>query len=344
MKALTAAEMRDVDRLTTERHGISQTQLMENAGRAVAEFTLHEIGLRFAAARQVIVLCGKGNNGGDGLVAARHIREQIGRTAVVLFALPQELRGDAALNFRLWHEAGGETIVVESEAAWDAVTPRLASADIVLDALLGTGLRGTATGLIAKAITGLNALSRTATAARPGLIVAVDIPSGLPSDGQPAEGPVLAAHSTVTFTAPKIGQLLSRDAGSCGNLVVRTIGSPATLVEEIAGNRLRWSAPDEFAQLPLIRPADSHKGLYGHAVIVGGSRGMAGAAVLAGLGALKSGGAACGQDDATCKGFRSTGGLGGRGRPARVHDRSSTYRRRWRSFSRATRRCGFGKN
>lgn len=282
--------MREVDRLTAERFGISQTQLMENAGKTVAGFTLRETSLRFEApVKQIIVLCGKGNNGGDGLVAARHLREEVRHTTVILFASPRELRGDPELNFQLWQKAGGETIVVESEAAWSTVRQRLAPADVVLDALLGTGLRGAATGLVAAAINDVNALSRNATAALPGLIVAVDIPSGLPSDGQPAEGPVVAAHATVTFTAPKLGQLVSRDASHCGQLAVRKIGSPPELADELGASPLRCSGPDEFAELPLVRPADSHKGLYGHAVIVGGSRGMAGAAVLAGLGALKSG-------------------------------------------------------
>src|SRR5262249_4106071 len=102
-------------------------------------------------------------------------------------------------------------------------------------------------------------------------------------------GPVVAAHATLTFTAPKVGQLISGDASRCGQLVVRQIGSPVALVEEVGKSTLRWSGPDEFASLSLVRPADSHKGLYGHAVVVGGSRGMAGAAVLAGLGALKAG-------------------------------------------------------
>jgi hydroxyethylthiazole kinase-like uncharacterized protein yjeF len=290
MKALTAAEMREVDRLTTERHGITGAQLMENAGKAAAEFALYEISLRFQSpARKVIVLCGKGNNGGDGFVAARYLRQEIRHTIVVLIGKPSDLSGDPSANFQRWHEAGGETVLIESESAWAEAFPRIASADVILDAMLGTGLRGATTGLIAKAITDLNSLSRNATAPIPALAVAVDMPSGLPSDGQPAEGPVVRAHATVTFTAPKIGQLISPDADCCGALAVRAIGSPPTLVEELGKGNLRWSAPDEFAGLPLVRPADSHKGLYGQVLIVAGSAGKSGAAVLAGTGALKAG-------------------------------------------------------
>ena len=282
--------MREVDRLTTERFGISGTQLMENAGKAVADFTLHQISLRFQSpARQVIVFCGKGNNGGDGFVAARHLRPEIRHTTVVLFGSPAELRGDPAANYKRWQDAGGETIVVENEAQWTSAFSRIASADVILDALLGTGLRGAATGLIAKAIADLNATSRNATAPAPALILAVDIPSGMSSDGPPAEGPVLRVHHTVTFTAPKIGQLISNEASCCGALYVRAIGTPPALIEEIGKSEIRWAGPQEFAAIPLQRPADSHKGLYGHVLVVAGSTGKSGAAVLAATGALKAG-------------------------------------------------------
>lgn len=290
MKALTAAEMREVDRLTTERYRISGTQLMENAGRSVAEFVLHEISLRFQSpVRSVVVLCGKGNNGGDGFVAARYLRQEIRHTSVFFFGASSELKGDAALNFQRWRDDGGETLVIENETALRNAWPRIAAADVVLDALLGTGLRGAATGLIAKAIDDLNSLSRNATAATPALIVAVDIPSGMASDGESAQGPVLRAHHTVTFTAPKIGQLVSNDASCCGSLNVRAIGSPPELIEELSKGNLCHSGPDEFARLPLVRPADSNKGLYGHILVIAGSAGKSGAAVLAGTGALKAG-------------------------------------------------------
>src|SRR6202011_3065396 len=112
----------------------------------------------------------------------------------------------------------------------------------------------------------------------------------LPSDGQPAEGPVLYGHKTVTFTAPKPGQLISRDSATVGMLEVADIGSPASLIEEIGKSPLRWVEPQEFAQLPLVRNVDSHKGLYGHALVVAGSLGKSGAPVMAGYAALRSGG------------------------------------------------------
>ena len=279
-----------MDRLTTERYGISQAQLMEQAGKAVAEFVLSEIARRFQSpVRKVVVLCGKGNNGGDGFVAARYLRQEIRHTTVVLFGAPDEMRGEALANYQRWRELNGETRYVKGDEEWKNVAGAAEGADVVLDAMLGTGLRGPATGYTAKAIEMLNEWSQNATAAKPAMIVAVDTPSGLPSDGEAAAGPVVRAHATVTFTAPKIGQLVSRDAGFCGNLAVRQIGSPAELVEQTGKGIIRWAGPEEFAGMPLVRPADSHKGLYGHAVIVGGSPGMSGATVLAGLGALKVG-------------------------------------------------------
>jgi hydroxyethylthiazole kinase-like uncharacterized protein yjeF len=290
MKALTAAEMREVDRLTTERFGISGTQLMENAGKSVADFVLHQISRRFQSpARSVVVLCGKGNNGGDGFVAARYLRQEIRHTLVLLFSSPSELKGDAALNFQRWRESGGETLVIKNEEALRSAWPGIATADVILDALLGTGLRGTATGLIAKAISDLNSLSRNATSASPALIVAVDTPSGMASDGEPSEGTVIRAHHTVTFTAPKISQLTSNQASCCGSLNVRAIGTPPTLIDELGKGHMRCAGPDEFAELPLIRPVDSNKGFYGHILVIAGSAGKSGAAVLAGTGALKAG-------------------------------------------------------
>ena len=290
MKPLTAAEMREVDRLTTERFGVPSSRLMEAAGKSVAEVFLELYGLRNSdAPRHVCVLCGKGNNGGDGFVVARHLREEAERVDVYLFAQPGDLRGDAAKNLEHWRESGGKITVILDEAAWERVWPQVASSEVLIDALLGTGIRGSATGLLAQVITDINRLSQNATLANPAWIVAVDTPSGLPSNGEPAAGPVLRAHLTVTFTAPKLGQLLSPDAACCGQLVVRGIGSPAALIEQQGQSRLRWLGPEEFAALPLVRAPDAHKGSYGHVLLVAGSLGKTGAAILAGEAALRGG-------------------------------------------------------
>lgn len=290
MKALTAAEMREVDRLTTERFGVPSHQLMEAAGKSVAEVFLEQYGYRNAKPPgRVVVLCGKGNNGGDGFVAARHLKEEAEQVKVYLFAIAKELKGHAAENFKCWQELGGSVTVLQNEADWEKAWSEIVCAEVIVDALLGTGIRGPASGVIARAIEDVNRFSRNATAARPAWVVAVDTPSGLPSDGEAASGPVVRAHWTVTFTAPKIGQLISANAGCCGQLVVRGIGSPAVLVEEVGKGSLRWAGPDEFAGLPLIRAAEAHKGSYGHVLLVAGSVGKTGAAVLSGQSALHGG-------------------------------------------------------
>jgi hydroxyethylthiazole kinase-like uncharacterized protein yjeF len=290
MKVLTAAQMREVDRLTTERYGISSLQLMENAGGAIAEFLREKFdGL---AQRKIIVLCGKGNNGGDGLVIARLLKESGCSLEVVLFADPGATEGDAAVNLKRWQQSLGKLHVVTSSAEWDPVRAELDSADLVVDALLGTGLRGPVEGLLSSVIADVNA-PRTLNGAggkdSKTFVVSVDMPSGLSSDAQDFGGPVVHADFTVTLTAPKLGQMVSPRASSCGALVVRNIGTPPELLESDPHLKMHWLEPGEFRGLPLLRDPVSHKGSYGHALIVAGSLGKSGAAVLAGRGALRSG-------------------------------------------------------
>jgi len=287
MKALTAAEMREVDRLTTERHKISGPQLMEEAGKHVANTML---GLcPPGACKRVVVLCGKGNNGGDGLVCARHLKLAGFDPSVWFFGSEPKPGTHAGDNFHRWRQVSERTSFIEAPAAWEQKHEALGRAQIIIDALLGTGLRGAAEGLIAQAIEDVNRISKNATAANPVLILAVDTPSGLPSDGEAANGPVLSAHRTVTFTAPKIGQLESHNAAQAGALEVVQIGSPRSLVEEVGKGSLRWVEPHEFAQLPLVRPWDSNKSVYGNALLVAGSTGKSGAAILSGSAALRGG-------------------------------------------------------
>jgi len=289
MKVLTAAEMREVDRLTSERYGIPSLQLMEAAGRRVADACDKFVGTAVTRPAKIAVLCGKGNNGGDGLVAARHLQALGAQVKVYLFSNAQDLHGAAAANLQRWTAAGNPVTAITDEAVWQTAWPEIYNANVILDAIFGTGFRGAVTGVIAKAISDISRHSQNATAAWPALILAVDTPSGLPSDGQPAEGPVVCAHKTVTFTAPKPSQLISRDFAVVGMLEVVDIGSPTSLVEEIGKGSLRWVEPSEFSQLPLVRTVDSHKGLYGHALLVAGSLGKSGAAVMAGYAALRTG-------------------------------------------------------
>jgi ADP-dependent NAD(P)H-hydrate dehydratase / NAD(P)H-hydrate epimerase len=287
MKALTAAEMREVDRLTTERCGIPSLQLMENAGNSVFDYL--RASFSDLTASHTTVLCGKGNNGGDGFVVARLLQERGFKPAVYLFGEPETVRGAAAENLLRLKKSGANVRVITGDSKWDAVRTEVTKSRLIVDALLGTGLKGKVEGLLASVIRDVNKFSRDATAIYPEAILAVDTPSGLPSDGELSDGPMIQAHTTVTFTAPKVGQLVSRDAACCGKLVVRDIGSPPALIEELGKGNVRWVEPGEFQDLPLVRRPDSNKGNFGHVLLVAGSYGKSGAAVLAGRGALRAG-------------------------------------------------------
>jgi len=282
MKILTGAQMRDVDRRTTEEFGVPSRTRMENAGAAVVSFLAREIAPEWSRAR-VAILCGKGNNGGDGLVVARLLRARGCNPQVYLFAEPHDVKGDAAVNLARWSDCGGALRSVTAAEGWESIRHELAAAEVLVDALLGTGLRGPVEGLLAGVINDVNRICSNAH------VVAVDIPSGLPSDGGKVTGPFVRAESTVTFTAPKLGHILPDSTEHIGTLHVAAIGTPPELLERDASLRLHWIEPAEFRSLPLQRSPASHKGSFGHALIVAGSRGKTGAAVLAGGGSLRSG-------------------------------------------------------
>jgi hydroxyethylthiazole kinase-like uncharacterized protein yjeF len=274
MKVLTAAQMREVDRRTIEM-GIPGTVLMENAGHRVTEFLAET----FAPldAHHVVILCGKGNNGGDGMVVARQLFTRLKPRAldVVLTADPTELRGEALENYRML-EACGCPVARE-------ITSAMRGATIVLDALLGTGLRGPATGPMLGWIREVNSGFPRAK------IVAVDIPSGLESDATGPAGETVRADYTVTFTAPKVGQILGPDSGRVGVLRVAPIGSPPSLFEQDDSIFLSLVEPSIFRALLAPRAPAAHKGDFGHVLVVGGSRGKTGAAAMSGLASLRAG-------------------------------------------------------
>lgn len=281
MKILTAAETREVDRLTTERYSVPSLTLMENAGRGVAEF----IRGRFPsfARRRVFVLCGKGNNGGDGFVAARHLLQMGAKPAVYLFADPREVKGEAAANLDRWRQAGGEVVTIADGSAARSRPLAFSRTSIIVDALLGSGVRGPVEGVLRGAIDAINARE-------PGTPVAsVDIPSGLNADTGEVAGAAVRADFTITFTAPKAGFFYGAAAEHLGQLAVREIGSPPELIEEVSQSRFRWSEAPEFASFAIPRRAEGHKGDYGHVLVVAGSIGKAGAAGLASWAALRAG-------------------------------------------------------
>jgi NAD(P)H-hydrate epimerase len=274
VKVLTAAQMREVDRRTIEM-GIPGVVLMENAGHRVVQLLAEKF--TPLAAQRIVVLCGKGNNGGDGLVVARQLytRFQPRALHVVLLAAPEDLRGDAALNYRMLEVCGCPvTRAIPAEAQL---------ATIVVDALLGTGIDGPATGAMLDAIREIN---RGFPLAK---VVAVDFPSGMPSDsGQPA-GEQARAHYTVTFTAPKPAHVLPPNCDAVGELHVAPIGSPPALYDADESVRLSVVQPAMFAPLLAPRARDGHKGTFGHVLVIAGSRGKTGAAAMSGMAALRAG-------------------------------------------------------
>jgi hydroxyethylthiazole kinase-like uncharacterized protein yjeF len=281
MKVLTAAEMREVDRLTTQRYRVPSLTLMENAGKNVAEF----VQSRFPdfARRSIVVLCGKGNNGGDGFVAARHLLKMGAKPVAYLFADPREVKGDASANLKRWKQAGGKVAVVRDAAALNSAKLSPTDKSIIVDALLGTGTRGSVEGLLRSVIETINDRNGGSK------VVSIDIPSGLHADTGEIQGSAVVADYTVTFTAPKPGLFLSAASRNVGDITVRQIGTPPELVEETGKGNLRWSEPDEFKFFAAPRKPEGYKGDYGHALIVAGSVGKSGAAVLASWAALRVG-------------------------------------------------------
>ena len=274
MKALTAAQMREVDRLTIER-GIPGVVLMENAGQRVIE--LLEEKFRPLASQRITVLCGKGNNGGDGLAIARQLWTRIrpAELRVVLLAAPEDLKGDAAENLKMLHACGCPLQHEIDETA--------RRASLVIDALLGTGVSGAASGRMLEAIQAINSGFPLAR------VVAVDMPSGMTSDGGDSGGEVARADYTVTFTAPKIGQVLAPNCTRLGELRVAQIGSPAELYESDRSIYVSVVQARDFAPLLARRKPGGHKGDYGHVLAIAGSRGKTGAAAMTAMGALCAG-------------------------------------------------------
>ena len=268
----SGAEMRALDRHTIETLGVTGELLMESAGRAVAEAVLGVL----PPGGSVLVVCGRGNNGGDGLVAARHLQMLGVPVRVALLASAASLRGDAAASLRRARSAG---VPIEGER-W-----RAPAAGVIVDAIFGTGLSRPVDGAAAASIRRI-AASR---AAHPDQlrVVAVDLPSGLCADTGQVLGVAAPADLSVTLAFPKPGLALEPGRGLAGRVRVACIGIAAEAPGVALATEL-WTRAGAGARLPA-RPADGHKGSFGHALVVAGSEGKTGAAALAALGAARAG-------------------------------------------------------
>ena len=262
------ASVREMDRLAIEEYGIPGYVLMTRAG----ESAFSDIAARFPGARRWLVLCGAGNNAGDGYVVARCAREAGLDVTVVALVAPEQLAGDAARAWQDYSAAGG--------AADTLAADTLQQTDLVIDALLGTGIDRTVSGRFAEVIEAVNA------AALP--VAALDVPSGLNAETGQVMGIAIRADLTLTFVGDKQGFYLAVGPDHVGELRCNDLDIPPEAVAGVPAALLRYAADDLSADLPPRRSTD-HKGRFGHVVVIGGNRGMGGAARLAGEAALRTG-------------------------------------------------------
>lgn len=278
MKVLTSKQMKEIDRKTIEEIGIPGPVLMENAGLQI----LKAIRARFPELEKekIVIVAGKGNNGGDGLVIARHLFNQACKPKVLLLASKQEVKGDAAINLQIAEKIGVEICEVENLEAWKKHKKGILEATLIIDAIFGTGLLKPAEGLYADAIEDINKSKA--------FKVAVDIPSGLSSDTYKVIGPAVKADLTVTLAAPKISHVFPPAEDYVGDLEVADISVPPILFKD---ESLKLELVEKRNLLAYFkkRKRDSHKGTYGHLFIISGSLGKTGAAIMAGKSALKIG-------------------------------------------------------
>ena len=269
---VTASEMKEIDRKSAEAFGTPTLDLMENAGKGLAKV----IQKHYPDAERIAIFCGKGNNGGDGLVAARHLS---GKANVVVFLLcrKNEINGNAKVNLDKFK---GKLFEITEEEDFRKTVSGAAKADIIVDAILGTGLISGVSGRLKAVIDGINALNKK--------VVAADIPSGIdPNTGQ-IMGAAIKSELTITFGIPKAGLYLFPGSDYSGKIEVIDIGFPDALV---SGEGIKTGIIEKADITPLFpeRPKDTHKGIFGHLLVVAGSRGKTGAAAMASNAALRSG-------------------------------------------------------
>ncbi len=280
MKVVDAAAMRAMDGRAVADYAMKGLQLMENAGRAVAEAVLDELADMNCGPGRVAIICGKGNNGGDGFVVARHLLNAGVEVRLYCLARLSEYKGDSRVNMRCWQKMGGGIKgIFSGDDIKKAVSP-LRHAGIIVDALLGTGITGGARGLYGEAIELINTMKAR--------VISIDVPSGLNASTGAVEGHVVRADLTVTMALPKLGFFLPPGAGFTGEVEVADIGMPISILhdEALGCNLIREGF---VSSLLTPRPRASHKGACGHVALLGGSTGKSGAPYMAAMAAMKSG-------------------------------------------------------
>ena len=278
MRAVTAEEMAEMDRTAIEVLGIPGVVLMENAGRGASEVMwtyfpdLEE--------KRVAVLAGGGNNGGDGFVIARHLWQKRVAVTVYLLKKRESYRGDAKVNLEIIEKLGLQVEEYTENKSLTGLKRKLARTDILVDAILGTGLNAPVRGFYREIIELVNRLERP--------VLAVDLPSGLSATSGVPLGACIKASVTATFGLPKVGQLVTPGCVYVGHLEVVDIDLPRSVIEAAEPPRI-WLDESDLAPLLRARSLASHKGSFGHVLVVGGSVGKTGAGAMAGLGAARAG-------------------------------------------------------
>jgi NAD(P)H-hydrate epimerase len=276
MRILDADSMRQVDRTAIEDFGIPSLVLMENAAIGLAD----ALADNFPAATTAAIFCGPGNNGGDGLALARHLSVRGYHVEILLFGAGKPLSTDSQAQFNICQSQG---LSIREVGPDDEIHNAISAAsrlDLVVDALFGIGLSRPLEGQFADLVDAINGLAIP--------ILAVDLPSGLNGSSFEIQGPHVQAALTVTFAAPKIAHVFFPAAEVVGDVVVADLGIPPELVERATGD-LHLLVGSELRDLIVPRPLATHKGDFGHVVLVAGSVGKAGAAILAARGAVRTG-------------------------------------------------------
>ncbi len=279
MRILNAAQMREADRFTIEEIGIPSLVLMENAGRQVVAAI--ETAFEDRLPGGIAVLCGRGNNGGDGFVVARTLRHHGFDASVFVIGPLDEVRGDARINLDILGRLGIAVVEVNDEQEWELHFSEISKCALMVDAIFGTGLRAGLRGMMETVVADVN---------QSGIpVVAIDLPSGLSADTPQRLGDCIDASMTVAIAAPKLSLVLPPGEGFAGDVVVADIGIPPQVIDGLDGPRIELVTEEQVERLVTVRAADAHKGDFGRVTVVAGSRGKTGAAHLAAMAALRSG-------------------------------------------------------
>ena len=279
MRILNAAQMREADRYTIEEIGIPSLVLMENAGRQVVAAI--ETAYADQLEGRVAVLCGRGNNGGDGFVVARTLLQRGIDTAVFVIGALSDVRAEARTNLEILGRLGVTVVEIGDEQSWELHFSEISQCTLLVDAMFGTGLKAPLAGMIETVVADINASSLP--------IVSIDLPSGLSADTPQLIGDCVTASMTVTLAAPKLPLVLPPGEAHAGEVVIADIGIPYEVIDGVEGQHLELMTPEQIRHQVEPRAADSHKGDFGRVTVVGGSLGRSGAAWLSGMGALRSG-------------------------------------------------------